>query len=328
MKKRIGIILLAFVMILSLAACSKKEMTETDKAKAAVEGFYKALAELKVSDMKNYVPKAMADEFDESVMTEDEDFEMMKQIFANTSVKYKSGEIEKDATSGKLTFTVNALDFADVFTQMLSLGMLGSEEPDMSAIDWSKIKTKEIDVEISVIKEDDKWVVADPQKAWMNLMDTSALDNLGLDELDSLGNDSVTANDTSVELQGIGTEWVVDGLFKVTIDSVTVVKERNEYSDKNPNQVVMIVYSYENLGYDGDLYITPRSVIDEKGEMCSTYPADITNYPQGTPKGAKMVGAQEAYGLNNESGTIKVIFEEFGNGLDEHKVTFEVPVTK
>lgn len=39
-----------------------------------------------------------------------------------------------------------------------------------------------------------------------------------------------------------------------------------------------------------------------------------------------MTGAQEAYGLNNQSETIKVMFKVYGNDYDSHKATFEIPV--
>lgn len=111
---------------------------------------------------------------------------------------------------------------------------------------------------------------------------------------------------------GPGEEWVVDGKWKLVINSVKVLDGRNEFSEKKPKQVVCVDYSYENIGCteetDG-FFISPDSVIDEQGEMGYSYPAvEELNYPQSAPVGAKMKNAQAAYGLNNESKKVKVTF--------------------
>ena len=125
-----------------------------------------------------------------------------------------------------------------------------------------------------------------------------------------------------------GEEWIVDGQFKLTVESVEATKERNEFSDKKPKQVVRVTYSYENLGYKGeiqDLYITPENLVDGSGEMADLYPVE-TNPVHPTPIGAKMKNAQIAYGLNNESKEVKVFFEVYDNDMEKHVATFVVPV--
>ncbi|MDF2950771.1 MAG: putative rane protein [Anaerocolumna sp.] len=129
----------------------------------------------------------------------------------------------------------------------------------------------------------------------------------------------------------IGETWTVDGLWSLTFDSVTVTDDRNPYSDKNPDQVVILNYTYENIGYKGsfmDLYISSSNmnIIDEKGEVASTYPADTSVYPKETPVGAKCVGAQEAYGLNNESSIIKVYVEMYDANYNTYEAVFELKV--
>jgi len=125
----------------------------------------------------------------------------------------------------------------------------------------------------------------------------------------------------------VGDTWTVDGLWKLTFNSVTVTDERNQFSDKTPDQVVVLDYTYENLGYDGsymDLYISSSDfkVVDENGNMGETYPAGANKYPQETPIGAKCVGAQEAYGLIDESGKITVYVEKYDVDYTKHKATF------
>ena len=41
----------------------------------------------------------------------------------------------------------------------------------------------------------------------------------------------------------IGETWIVEGQWKLTIDSVEETMERNEFSDKNPSAVYIISYT-------------------------------------------------------------------------------------
>lgn len=125
-------------------------------------------------------------------------------------------------------------------------------------------------------------------------------------------------------------EWVVDGQWKLKINSVTVTEDRNQFSDSNPAEVVIIDYTYENIGYKKniqDLYLMPDQVIDGKNELAQTYPV-LVDGPQPTPIGAKCANAQVAFGLKNPSSKIKVVFSQHGNNLEAFSATFEVPVTK
>lgn len=106
--------------------------------------------------------------------------------------------------------------------------------------------------------------------------------------------------------------------FAFTVNSVTATAERNQFSDKTPTQVVVINYSYENLGMDEDLYISSGSfnVIDADGNVATTYPAGSNIYPQSCPKGAKSDGEQ-SYGLKSSGNTIKLRLEEYLPGSYE-----------
>ena len=116
---------------------------------------------------------------------------------------------------------------------------------------------------------------------------------------------------------------------ELKITSVTPTAERNQFSEDKPAQVVVINYTYENLGYTSDvqdLFLTPSTVIDEGKKVSKTYPAGVKTYPKPTPVGAIMDGAQAAYGLQTESKTIKIIFEHYDGNKKKQKATFEVPV--
>lgn len=122
--------------------------------------------------------------------------------------------------------------------------------------------------------------------------------------------------------------WEVPGLWKLKINSVKLTDDRNEFSDKTPAQVFIIDYTYENLGYEDetmDLYLTPDRVMDDSGKMGYGYPASITNYPQQVPVGGS-VDAQDAFGVDNETKTVKIYFSKYDNDLNKLNAVFEVPV--
>lgn len=131
---------------------------------------------------------------------------------------------------------------------------------------------------------------------------------------------------TKETIYGLGETWTVEGSFSLAFTSVTQTDERNEYSDKTPAQVVILNYDYENIGIKDGLYISDFTVMDANGEVASTYPATITTYPQETPVGAKCVGAQEIYGLNNVSQAVKVICELYDDSYKQYTATFELAV--
>ena len=75
-----------------------------------------------------------------------------------------------------------------------------------------------------------------------------------IDELQKqLDEASSGAKSTSQDTYKIEESYVVEGQWKITVDSVEVTDDRNEYSDKNPAAVYLVTYTYENLGYDDDI---------------------------------------------------------------------------
>lgn len=140
---------------------------------------------------------------------------------------------------------------------------------------------------------------------------------------------SSSSSQNSIQTLKVGDTWTVDGQWSLTIHSVTPTSSRNPYSEKNPAQVLLVTYSYENLGYYDNFYdedmlyfnLEPggnATVIDCNGELGYTYPADQTGYAQETPIGAKCVNAQDIIALNNVSNTITMNISKYdGNGTKQ-----------
>lgn len=131
----------------------------------------------------------------------------------------------------------------------------------------------------------------------------------------------------------IGETWTVDGQWALTINSISLTDERNEFEERTPNQVFIIDYVYENLGFedetgfmDGVFFdLSMCQIVDSNGSMGYSYPGNITYYPQETPIGANCQ-SQACIGVDNESTEIKLIVSEYDGSGNEHKATFIIPI--
>lgn len=108
-------------------------------------------------------------------------------------------------------------------------------------------------------------------------------------------------------------------------------QDRTKHIKENIAQVVIIKYTYENLGFKNeyqDLFLVPRTVVDGAEKETKIYPVNSSKYPEPTPVGA-ISESTMGYGLSTESNKIKISFNQFNqDGKIMETATFEVPVTK
>lgn len=139
------------------------------------------------------------------------------------------------------------------------------------------------------------------------------------------------AQSTNQEAYEIGETWVVEGQWKVTIESVEETTARNEYADTDPDAVYIVTYTYENLGYvdeydimDG-LYISlDDTIVDSTGKVGYSYPGDIVYYPVETPVGATCE-AQVCIGVDN-AGDFQIHFSTYDGNDEKQSAVFHVTV--
>lgn len=114
-------------------------------------------------------------------------------------------------------------------------------------------------------------------------------------------------------------------LYSFKINKITTMNERNQFSDKNPAQVLLIDYTYKNIANTEEVYLSEIhfKVIDSKGKIGYTYPNSPTNYPQYIPIGASC-DAQMIFGIDNLSEKVTLNFYE--NIFENMTTSFEIPV--
>lgn len=150
-------------------------------------------------------------------------------------------------------------------------------------------------------------------------------------ENEAIGNsagESVSVPSTNNEYK-IGETWVVDGQWKLTVNSVYETDDRNQFSEKKPSAVYIVTYTYENIGYedksgfmDGLFISLDDTIVDSTGKMGYSYPADKEKFAQETPVGATCE-AQVCIGVDNP-GSFKLYVDKYDGNGDEHKAIFLV----
>ncbi len=143
---------------------------------------------------------------------------------------------------------------------------------------------------------------------------------------------TTTKNENSSDkVYGLNEEWIVNGQWRLKITEVKTTQDRTKHIKEKIAQVVIIKYTYENLGFKNeyqDLFLTPRTVVDGAEKEARIYPVNSSKYPEPTPIGAISESAM-GYGLSTESDKIKISFSQFNqDGKTMETATFEVPVTK
>lgn len=110
-------------------------------------------------------------------------------------------------------------------------------------------------------------------------------------------------------------------LYRLVIDSVETMEERNPYDEREPAQVVLINYTYTNISLETALYLDriQFSVLDQTATIGDLYPNPIQKRPQSISAGVTC-HAQMVFALENESQSIQINYYE--NNSENPTVTF------
>ncbi len=99
-----------------------------------------------------------------------------------------------------------------------------------------------------------------------------------------------------------------EGEIRLKILSVKETTERNQFSDKQADRVVIIEYEYENKSREDDVFISDIDfrAYDKANFALETYPISV-KYPSKISTGRKTT-ASMAFALNNDENYIELEF--------------------
>ena len=122
-------------------------------------------------------------------------------------------------------------------------------------------------------------------------------------------------NDSNLEKENKKTEYSLnqdiyvknnDGEYRIKFTGIRETSDRNEFSDKTANRVVIISYEYENISMDEDLYISDIyfKLYDKQGNILESYPISY-KYPDSIGTGRKTT-AEAAFALNSSDNYLEL----------------------
>ncbi len=145
----------------------------------------------------------------------------------------------------------------------------------------------------------------------------------------------VNKQSTVKEQLKLGDTWEIPGFLKLTVDSVKTTSEKSPFYEKPTEQVVIVRYTYENLGLDfnedGIIIMEPNSVVDGAGKTAHRHPLIMEHTPESIQIGESST-VDVPYRLSEKSDEIKVSFhiltKKVSSDEDIYAVDFICPVDK
>lgn len=97
------------------------------------------------------------------------------------------------------------------------------------------------------------------------------------------------------------------GEYIFVVNSIEESSERNEFSDKKADRVIIISYTYENISYSKDLYISDINfkLYDKANTKMETYPTIGTGGNAAISTG-RNITAKSAFALNSAENYVEL----------------------
>lgn len=116
------------------------------------------------------------------------------------------------------------------------------------------------------------------------------------------------------------------GEYAVSMNKATIGTQYNQFHDTQPERILIIDYSYENISSDTDVTFSflYMRVYDGEGNLLETYPSIETKQSQGLVSKGHHTSASTAYSLNSSSNEITIdVYDPVFNKFGTFKLTIE-----
>ena len=171
MKKLVSLLLVS-ILSCTLIACGG------DSPSSVVEKFYSTLMNGNISEISNLINKdtISKDKTDKKLTSEEE--EALKKVLSKTEIKINNTEEKNDEAT--VSATVTAIDAGDIMgnymvtaiQKSLAASMSGKSDKELqkdlqkdliNIVNKDDLKKITQDINIQLIKQDNKWVIKDPE---------------------------------------------------------------------------------------------------------------------------------------------------------------------
>ena len=160
MKKFLYLVAAVFALT-SLYGCGNKMSSETKKAKETVDSFFAALKNADFKTAADFVSTEEQEPMRNTEWEDDFEREFMETYLSKISLKYLSGEIEKDKTEGSLMYKFKLMDMGEYVSKVgLNNPTLEGGAPKIKDVDIDGIHMVELEKSVLLKKEGDKWLIA------------------------------------------------------------------------------------------------------------------------------------------------------------------------
>ncbi|WP_273327777.1 hypothetical protein [Vallitalea guaymasensis] len=162
----------------------------------------------------------------------------------------------------------------------------------------------------------------------MEESEEKAVDNQANEEKDT-DEENKEAEESYISLVfKLGEVAEVENRYNIKMIGLNETDDRNQFSNKEVAQVLIIDFVYENLGLDESLKLSDMDFkfVDEGGNMCDTYPVKGAFEGKAAPVGTRSF-ASMTIGTIESSSKIRVLYYE--NMFDnEHACEFELTLNE
>ena len=266
---------------------------------------------------------------EEDSFSEETQKELLEKI---KKIEYKVNSETVNGDNATVNVTVKGMDFnivlgkvmqeafSFIFAQAFSGDEMSEEESNAY---FNELLNKYLDeitysertLDVALTKVDKEWKIKET--------DVMSKLLLGIDESTFSDENEITIEEdenevAEVQEMTLNTPFTVEtenGNYNLTIEGARATEERNEFSEKEVKQVVILDYNYENISFGEsigtDLYIDEYAfqVLDDEGNVLDTYPIyDENRTPKDTPVGGKGT-ASATFGVNSDSKNLNVTFK-------------------
>ena len=269
LKRIVSMLTIISMIFILLTGCSDK-----GQPTKALENLFRSYSGQDFEKTSEFIEGANKDFAKEMKEMLDEVQSSLLEKITDFTYTIKSETIEENTALIEVEMQINDVGTAmlqtaqEAFALAFSMAFSDADQADIDKLLEQKILDRlnsEIpkvtkNVKVNLVKKNNKWLVEVNDDLLNALTGNMAVLAEAFDEQSSFDE----KESYSGEIYSIGQTVPIiskdnELLYEMTINNINLVDERNEYSDKNPAQVLLIDYTYKNVSSKEEIYVADHS---------------------------------------------------------------------